>query len=101
MNVPLGDRIEQMRLGLERYRWLSYQFKQPPIMINVPEFRLYGFDEEGKVALTMRVNVGEDYNHQTPMFEDNIQYMIFRPYCPLRQTSCAGRSFPIWKRLLL
>jgi murein L,D-transpeptidase YcbB/YkuD len=80
MNVPLSDRIEQMRLGLERYRWLPYQFKQPPIVINVPEFRLYGFNEEGKVALTMRVNVGEDYNHQTPMFEDNIQYMVFRPY---------------------
>jgi L,D-transpeptidase YcbB len=80
MNVPLSDRIEQMRLGLERYRWLPYQFKQPPIVINVPEFRLYGFNEQGKVALTMRVNVGEDYNHQTPMFENNIQYMIFRPY---------------------
>ena len=80
MNMPLSDRIEQMRLGLERYRWLPYQFKQPPIVINVPEFRLYGFNEEGKVDLTMRVNVGEDYNHQTPMFEDNIQYMVFRPY---------------------
>ena len=65
---------------MERYCWLPYQFKQPPIVINVPEFRLYGFNEEGKVDLTMRVNVGEDYNHQTPMFEDNIQYMVFRPY---------------------
>jgi L,D-transpeptidase YcbB len=80
MNVPLSDRIEQMRLGLERYRWLPYQFKQPPIVINVPEFRLYGFDEKNEVGLTMRVNVGEDYNHQTPMFENNIQYIVFRPY---------------------
>ena len=80
MNVPLSDRIEQMRLGLERYRWLPYQFKQPPIVINVPEFRLYGFDEKNEVGLTMRVNVGEDYDHQTPMFENNIQYIVFRPY---------------------
>jgi murein L,D-transpeptidase YcbB/YkuD len=80
MNVPLSDRIEQMRLGLERYRWVPYQFKQPPIVINVPEFRLYGFDEGNKLAFTMRVNVGEDYNHQTPMFENNIQYLVFRPY---------------------
>jgi L,D-transpeptidase YcbB len=80
MNVPLSDRIEQMRLGLERYRWLPYQFKQPPILINVPEFRLYAFDEKNEVGLTMRVNVGEDYNHQTPMFENNIQYIVFRPY---------------------
>jgi L,D-transpeptidase YcbB len=80
MNVSLSDRIEQMRLGLERYRWLPYQFKRPPIVINVPEFRLYGFNEENEVDLTMRVNVGEDYNHQTPMFENNIQYIVFRPY---------------------
>src|ERR1700679_4096748 len=69
-----------MALGLERYRWLPYQFKQPPILINVPEFRLYAFDEKNEVGLTMRVNVGEDYNHQTPMFENNIQYIVFRPY---------------------
>jgi murein L,D-transpeptidase YcbB/YkuD len=80
MNVPLSDRIEQMQLGLERYRWLPYKFKQPPIVINVPEFRVYAFNEKGEVGLTMRVNVGEDYNHQTPMFEGNIQYMVFRPY---------------------
>jgi murein L,D-transpeptidase YcbB/YkuD len=80
MNVPLSDRIEQMQLGLERLRWLPYQFKQPPIVINVPEFRLYAFNEKGDVGLTMRVNVGEDYNHQTPMFEGNIQYLVFRPY---------------------
>lgn len=80
MNKPLSDRIEQMRLALERYRWLPYEFKQPPIVINVPEFRLYGFDKGNKLGITMRVNVGEDYNFQTPMFENNIQYMVFRPY---------------------
>jgi L,D-transpeptidase YcbB len=80
INVPLSDRIEQMRLGLERLRWLPYQFRQPPIVINIPEYRIYAFDEKGDVNLTMRVNVGEDYNHQTPMFEGNIQYLVFRPY---------------------
>ena len=80
LNTPLSDRIEQMRLGLERFRWIPYQFKQPPLVINVPEFRLYAFTENHQVGLTMRVNVGEDYNHQTPMFEGNIQYLVFRPY---------------------
>jgi L,D-transpeptidase YcbB len=80
LNKPLSDRIEQMQLGLERLRWLPYTFKEPPIIINVPEFRLYAFNEKSEVGLTMRVNVGEDYNHQTPMFEGNIQYIVFRPY---------------------
>ncbi len=80
MNVPLSDRVEQIRLGLERYRWLSYDFKQPPIVINIPEFRLYGFEEGNQLALTMNVNVGEQYDFQTPMFENNILYIVFRPY---------------------
>jgi murein L,D-transpeptidase YcbB/YkuD len=80
MNVPLSDRVEQMRLGLERYRWLPYHFKQPPILINVPEFRLYAFEEGNRIGLTMTVNVGDQYDFQTPMFEKNMQYLVFRPY---------------------
>jgi murein L,D-transpeptidase YcbB/YkuD len=79
MNVPLSDRVEQMRLGLERYRWLPYDFKQSSIVINVPEFRLYCF-EENRVALSMTVNVGDQYDFQTPMFEKNMLYVVFRPY---------------------
>jgi murein L,D-transpeptidase YcbB/YkuD len=80
LNVPLSDRVEQMRLGMERYRWLPYHFKQPPIVINVPEFRLYGFEEGNRIGLTMTVNVGDQYDFQTPMFEKNMLYVVFRPY---------------------
>jgi L,D-transpeptidase YcbB len=80
LNVPLSDRLEQIRLGLERYRWLPYHFKQPPIVINVPEFRLYGFEEGNRIGLTMKVNVGDQYDFQTPMFEKDMLYVVFRPY---------------------
>jgi murein L,D-transpeptidase YcbB/YkuD len=79
MNVPLSDRVEQMRLGLERYRWLPYRMMESAIVINVPEFRLYCF-EGGRPVLTMTVNVGDQYDFQTPMFEKNMQYVVFRPY---------------------
>ena len=79
LNVPLSDRVEQMRLALERYRWLSYNFTQPPIMVNIPGFRLYALDKEGKTALTMTVDVGQEYT-PTPVLEDNIEYLVFRPY---------------------
>ena len=80
MNVPLGDRVEQMRLGLERYRWLPYDFKQPPIAVNIPEFRLYAFKEANQLAFTMKVNIGDQYDFQTPIFEKDILYLVFRPY---------------------
>jgi L,D-transpeptidase YcbB len=80
MNVPLSDRVEQMRMALERLRWLPYEFKQPPIVVNIPEFRLYAFKEGNELAFTMNVNVGDQYDFQTPMFENYIRYLVFRPY---------------------
>jgi murein L,D-transpeptidase YcbB/YkuD len=79
LNVPLSERVEQIRLALERYRWLCYDFPQPPIVINIPGFRLYAFNEEGKVGLTMTVDVGGEYT-PTPVLEDKIEYLVFRPY---------------------
>jgi murein L,D-transpeptidase YcbB/YkuD len=79
LNIPLSDRVEQMRLALERYRWFSYDFPQPPIIVNIPAFRLYAMNEDGKVALSMPVDVGQEFT-PTPMLEDKIEYLVFRPY---------------------
>ena len=39
LNMPLTFRVEQLRLTLERWRWVPYQFPRPPIVVNIPEFR--------------------------------------------------------------
>lgn len=80
LNVPLSERVETMRLTLERFRWLRYDFPQPPIIVNIPEFRLYAMDGNGGVSFTMNVNVGDAYDFQTPIFENSIRYLVFRPY---------------------
>jgi murein L,D-transpeptidase YcbB/YkuD len=80
MNVPLSARVQQIRMGMERYRWLPFQFTQPPLMVNIPEFRLYGLQANNEVGLSMNVDVGDQYDFQTPMFEKSILYVVFRPY---------------------
>jgi murein L,D-transpeptidase YcbB/YkuD len=82
LNVPLSYRVEQIRLALERCRWLRYDFSQPPIVVNIPAFRLYAFNEDGGIGLTMSVDVGgEDAaNTRTPVLEDEIEYLVFCPY---------------------
>src|SRR5271156_2939948 len=40
MNVPLKARADQLDLTLERYRWIPPDFPEPPIVVNIPEFRL-------------------------------------------------------------
>jgi L,D-transpeptidase YcbB len=80
MNVPLSARVQQMQLTLESWRWLPVGLHSAPIVANIPEFRLRAYDENFKVALTMNVVVGKAYDHDTPAFEDNMQYVIFRPF---------------------
>ncbi len=81
--VPLAQRIRQITLTLERWRWLP-PFKTPPIIVNIPQFRLFAFrTTEDRVAdiLQMNVIVGRTFTRtQTPVFEGDMRYVVLRPY---------------------
>jgi murein L,D-transpeptidase YcbB/YkuD len=80
LNVPLTNRVRQMQLTLERWRWLPLSYQKSPVIVNIPEFRLRGYDENFNVAVTMNVVVGKAYRHDTPIFSDTMEYVVFRPY---------------------
>ena len=80
LNTPLARRVTQLELTLERWRWVQHQFVRPPIVVNIPEFRLRADDEQYHWVLSMKVVVGKAYGHQTPVFASEIQSVIFRPY---------------------
>ena len=80
LNTPLAARVEQLRLTLERWRWLPHEFPQPPVVVNIPEFHLRAFDDSGKIVLSMNVIVGKALRHETPVFDKDMKYLVFRPY---------------------
>ena len=80
LNTPLAKRVIQLELSLERWRWAPRKFVRPPIVVNIPEFRLRAEDEEYHWALSMKVVVGKAYGHKTPLFASEIRSVIFRPY---------------------
>jgi len=80
LNVPLSDRVRQLQLTLERWRWLPTEFSAPPIIVNIPDFRLRALDENRKVALEMRVVVGKAMTTETPVFTRDMTFVVFRPY---------------------
>ena len=80
---PFGQQIRQMVLTLERWRWLPRTFTTPPILINIPAFRLHFFTAETdaeNTVLSMNVVVGEAYQNDTPVFAEEMTYVMFRPY---------------------
>jgi murein L,D-transpeptidase YcbB/YkuD len=80
LKTPLSIRVQQLQLTLERYRWLPPGFPQPPIVVNIPEFRLHTMRRQPAWFLTMKVVVGKAYHHHTPVFANYMRYLIFRPY---------------------
>ncbi|MGA7873024.1 MAG: L,D-transpeptidase family protein [Candidatus Binatus sp.] len=80
LNVPLKTRVQQLQLTLERYRWIPPGFPQPPIVVNIPEFRLHTLRRQPADYLTMKVIVGRAMRTQTPVFANSMKYVIFRPY---------------------
>lgn len=98
LNTPLGKRIEQLRLTLERWRWVPQQFPQPPVVVNIPEFRLRAFDGAGNVVLSMNVIVGKAFRHETPVFEKDMQFVVFRPYWNVPPSIQRAEIVPAIKR---
>jgi murein L,D-transpeptidase YcbB/YkuD len=80
LNVPLSRRVQQMRLTLERWRWLPDSYSKSPIVANIPEFRLRAYDKDFNIAVTMNVVVGKSFGHNTPVFTETMKYVVFRPY---------------------
>jgi len=80
LNVPLIQRVQQMQLTLERWRWLPSAYQTPLIVTNIPEFRLRAYDRDFNIGVTMKVVVGRAVRHNTPVFTDTMEYVVFRPY---------------------
>jgi murein L,D-transpeptidase YcbB/YkuD len=98
LNVPLSQRVQQLQLALERWRWIPEQSSQPPIVVNIPEFKLRAIDEQHKPALIMNVVVGKAYQHRTPVFAKAMKYVIFRPYWDVPQSITRAEFLPLLKR---
>lgn len=81
LNVPLSRRVRQLELAMERGRWLPPVTHSPTVFVNVPLFRLWASDPvRGEEPLRMKVVVGKSMNHRTPIFVQQMEYIVFRPY---------------------
>ena len=77
LNVPAEDRLRQIEVNMERWRWLPKSFGDRYLIVNIPEYILR-IMEDGKLALEMRVVVGKAVD-PTPVFSDSLSYIVINP----------------------
>ena len=81
LDVSLAQRVRQLELAMERMRWLPDMSERPSVFVNLPLFRLWASDPRtGEEPVRMNVVVGKSVGHMTPVFLDQMEYVIFRPY---------------------
>ena len=83
LKQPFDARVRTIELSLERWRWLPRTYHAPPILVNLPAFKLYAFNSDSddeKDLLQMDVAIGETFDKKTPIFSDTLRTIVFSPY---------------------
>ncbi len=92
LNIPVRERIRQIELNLERWRWLPQQPGDRYIAVNIADFSLMVVEHQ-ETVLTMRVVVGRPAR-RTPVFSSPMTYMVISPYWTVPPTIAIEDMLP-------
>jgi murein L,D-transpeptidase YcbB/YkuD len=77
LNVPVAERIRQLRVNLDRGRILLHDLPEQFVIVNIAGYEAYLVRGQD-IAWRGRVQVGKTYR-QTPLFRSEINYLVFNP----------------------
>jgi murein L,D-transpeptidase YcbB/YkuD len=77
LNVPVEERINALRINLERVRWLAGNLPESYIIVNIAAFWLI-MVKDNQIVHSASVVVGKPLN-KTPIFRDKMRYIEFNP----------------------
>jgi murein L,D-transpeptidase YcbB/YkuD len=96
LNVPVATRIEQLRVSLERARWVFYDPESEFLVVNVAGFQLYHV-RRGEILWRTRVQVGQPFR-QTPIFRAEMTYVVVNPTWTVPPTVFRNDILPAVRR---
>ncbi len=77
LNVPVDARMDQIRVNLERARWVLHEIGGRQVVVDIAGFEVYVV-RDGSIVWRSRSQVGRPYR-QTPVFRDDIRYLVVNP----------------------
>ena len=96
LNVSADQRVRQIVVNMERWRWLPQELGDRYILVNIAAFNLDVVEQETPV-LNMRVVAGKAYR-KTPVFSDMITYLVINPYWGVPDTIAKKDILPKIKK---
>ncbi|NNM52795.1 MAG: L,D-transpeptidase family protein [Pseudomonadales bacterium] len=92
LNVPIEQRIGQLRANLERMRWFLGHIKGNFVLVDIAGYHVY-YLHDNKPLWKSRVQIGKSYR-QTPIFKSEITYITLNPTWTVPPTILREDSLP-------
>lgn len=92
MNISIDEKIDLIRVNMERVRWLSNQKVKRDLIVNIAGFEAY-YLVDNQLRHTSKVMVGK-YFTQTPVFEADLQYVEFNPTWTVPRSIIVNETLP-------
>jgi len=96
LNRSPAEKIDIIRVNLERWRWFPNGFGERYVRVNVPEYKVRLVDD-GKTVFEERIVVGKP-RHATPSFSDEMELVVFNPYWNVPYSITKNEIIPIAQR---
>jgi murein L,D-transpeptidase YcbB/YkuD len=96
LNVPVEQRIDQLRVNLERARWILRDLPEDYVLVDIAGFHVR-LVRDGNIVWETRAQVGKPYR-KTPVFRSRITYMDVNPTWTVPPTILRKDVLPAIKR---
>lgn len=96
LNTSLDDRIKQIVVTMERWRWFPHHLKEKYIIVNIAGFNLSGYRNQQEV-LQMPIIIGQKLR-KTPVFSSSIFEIRFNPIWYVPRKIAIEDKLPLLKK---
>ncbi|MEQ8907226.1 MAG: L,D-transpeptidase family protein [Ekhidna sp.] len=96
LNVPVEERINQIIINMERYRWAAEEMGSHYVIVNIADYQMQVFRDKKK-TFEEKVIVGKPFR-KTPVFSSKMSYMVLNPTWTIPPTILFNDILPETKK---
>lgn len=96
LNRGYTDKINQLRLNMERWRWLPEDLGKRHLRANIAAFTVEAWNN-GSIERTHLTIVGKPYR-KTPVFSDSVEYLVINPWWETPHSLATRDKLPLFRK---
>jgi len=96
LNRGTQEKLDTLRVNLERWRWLPDELGRRHLRANIAGFNVTTY-EDGAPVRTYLTIVGKPYR-KTPIFSDEVEYAIFNPWWETPYSLSTKDKVPLFRK---